>query len=50
MAIQAKNMIRVRNEVLTSAQIQKLTEVRAEMQERMEQRREARRSRSGETQ
>lgn len=50
MAIQAKNMIRVRNEVLTSAQIQKLTELRTEMQERMEQRRESRRNRSREAQ
>jgi periplasmic protein CpxP/Spy len=46
-AIQAKNMVRVRNEVLTSAQVQKLGEMREKMQQRMEQRRESRRSRSG---
>jgi periplasmic protein CpxP/Spy len=47
MAIQAKNMVRVRNEVLTSEQIQKLAEMRQKMQERMEQRQEFRRNRSG---
>jgi hypothetical protein len=40
-------MIRVRNEVLTSTQIQKLAELRQEMQDRMEKRRESGRNRSG---